>query len=1015
MKLSVSVCIRAGVSWLARSCGLLAAVVLGTLSLPAVAQVAGTGVVAGTVINAGTQKVLERAVVSVAGTDLSTFTLPDGRFRLSGVPAGDHNLVITYAGLEDTTIPVSVRAGETVTAEAALKREGPVLQLDTYTVSAEPEGNAYAVQQERTAETLRNVVSADAFGIISDANPGEFLKLIPGVDMDRTGIEPRGVRLRGMGPNLNLVMINGNQAAAAAGSATNRNFEFDQTTIDNIESIEVYKAPLPSMPANAIGGIVNMVTRSAFLQKGRRVSASVNMTMNSDALTLSKTAGPFDKPSRKVHPGGSSMYSDSLLDGRLGLVFSLSQVNVNGFGPNATRGIAYTGIPAAPAPYPADLPARASSYGRNEHSNYTERTGSSLNLDYKVSDATTVFLRTTFSDHYYFFANRTWNLGFGSAIAPGATPNRVEILSGGTATQAVTVGDKSSQALTFNPGAKHRFGDWTIEYDYSQSRATNRYDYLPDHDRVTGAPNFAAVNAAVTGLGFIVEHPDNGSAVARVTQTAGSDIYDLANYRITGTNISTNNRRSVDLVRGAKGRIRKDFVARFPFYVEVGGSIQKQTRSRHQPSKRWTYVGPDGVAGTADDTAGINLMQFAEIGHVPDIGFGQPAPNAWVSPFQLANFYSSNPQAFVLDEAHAYENDFRSNQTVSEKISAGYVMANVKFGKLSALVGARVEQTDIVAHGALQNNANVPAGVPVNSLEGMIAKYSRTTTTASYTPDPFKYVHLTYRHSDRLQARAAYTEAIGRPNFGEILPNTTVNETAQTITVSNTELLPQRSQSYDLSVEWYPSGTSSFTASWFSKDIKDYINRSSTPITAPIPGLDIGPEYVGYELITSSNLGSAKITGFEIGGRYQFAALRSAPEFLRGLDLFANFTHLYKLEGTFNSAEATTVYKKLADNAPYLVNYGFRYMTPNGKWFFELRGNYVGDKPVLINDRPERHTIERLTYDGEIRYKLSPRFTLSLAGRNITTETEGTQEFGLVTRTGNGGGAAYTLTLNMRH
>ena len=298
---------------------------LWTLLVPAsfFAQSAGTGTISGSVINEATRKVLERATITVDGTTLSALSAADGSFRLSGVPAGSHTLRATYTDLETATAVVEVPAGGNASVQLALKSE-EILHLGEFRVAAEREGNAYAAHQQKNAESQRTIVSADAFGVISDANPGEFLKLMPGLQMDYTGVEPRTVSIRGLEANSNLIMINGNQAAAASSSSTNRAFEFDQITIDNIESMEVFKAPVPWMPANATGGIVNMITRSAFLQKGRRINATINLTANSDNLSFGRSSGPNEKAERKIHPGGSFTYSDTLLDGRLGVVVSVS-------------------------------------------------------------------------------------------------------------------------------------------------------------------------------------------------------------------------------------------------------------------------------------------------------------------------------------------------------------------------------------------------------------------------------------------------------------------------------------------------------------------------------------------------------------------------------------------------------------------------------------------------------------------------------------------------------------------
>ena len=427
-------CLRSKVRALHQACALVASVFLFAFS-PATGRAESTeiGTIGGSVTNETTRKVLERATVSVAGTNLVALTAADGSFRLVGVPAGAQTVQIGYAGLEDKTVTVSVAPGATTTVDVALKSD--VLHLTEFRVAGEREGNAYAIQQQKNAESQRNVVSADAFGVISDANPGEFLKLMPGIQMDYTGVEPRGLMVRGMEPNLNLVLINGNQAAAANSSSTGRTFEFDQITIDNIESIEVFKAPVPWMPANSIGGTVNMVTRSAFLQKGRRINATVNLTGNSDWLTLAKTSGPDDKATRKLSPGGSISYSDSFLNGRLGVAASFSKLYVNGFG-----GTAYN-------TYTTNASGTfVSQYQREDHQNFTIRQGSSLNLDYKVNESTTAFVRTTFTDHYYTFRNRFLRFNTGTIVG-AATPSRVETTNGNTE-QNMSIGDKNNGSTT---------------------------------------------------------------------------------------------------------------------------------------------------------------------------------------------------------------------------------------------------------------------------------------------------------------------------------------------------------------------------------------------------------------------------------------------------------------------------------------------------------------------------------------------------------------------------------------
>ncbi len=961
------------------------------------AQQSGTGTVVGSVLNDSTQKVLERASVTVVGINLSTLTEADGTFRISSVPSGAQTLKISYAGLQDAMVAVNVSSGGVATANTTLKSD--IVQLSEFRVSSEPEGNAYAVQQQKNAESQRNVISADAFGVVSDANPGEFLKLMPGIQMDYTGIEPRGLMVRGMETNLNLVMINGNQAAAANSSSTGRTFEFDQITIDNIESIEVYKAAIPSMPANSIGGTVNMVTRSAFLQKGRRINATVNLTGNTDGLSLAKTSGPSDEPTRKIHPGGSFTFSDTFLDGRLGVVFSASQVNVNGFGGTAYDDYTYVSPPAAPATYPQNLKTYINRLRREDFQTITARSGASLNLDYKVSENTTAFLRTTYTDHDYQFRSRFFNLLTntlsGTDLANSNTTH-VEVAATGTAQQNTSMGDKRSKSTTVNAGAKSRWGDWLVNYDGEVSRATNHYGYLPRM--------FGGITLQIPNIGFTLDKKSEGTALAAIRQTSGPDIYNLANYVPVANSFTVSNRDSIDLITSGKFSVRRNFAAEHPFYLEAGGSYQKQERSIKQPNRRWSYAGQDGVVGTADDTTAANMQGFAEIDYTPKIWFGERAPNAWISPFRTAQLYNTLPTAFVEDVGYAYQQSYINNRTVDETIYGAYVMGNVKFGPVDILGGARLEETYVDAEGA-----RLTGTVNLASLADVMAKYTRAQGSNHYTPDPFKYLHLTWHATPQVQARLSYSEAIGRPNFGNIIPGLTVNDSARTVAANNTELKPQRAQNYDASIEWYPGRTSSFSAAWFRKDIKDYIVSNSVTLTSALPELEIGPELIGYTLTTNFNLGTANIEGFEVGGRYKLTFL---PSWARNTEVFANYTYLYKTQGNFNAGAATTTYDQIPNLAPRLWNGGISYTTPDSKWYFALRANYTDNIPRNITGRPQEQTDERLTYEGEIRYQLSRQYTMSLAGRNLGQAEEGGSQFGRAIRQGTGGGAALTLTLN---
>ncbi len=324
------------------------------------AAVAAAATVQGTVLNQNTKRFLERATVRVPGTAFQTLTDKEGRFRLAGLPAGTHTVVAGYAGLDDVTRTVTVAADQTATSDFELTA-GEVYQLGQFVVTSTVEGSAYAVNQQRRAESSRSVTSVDAFIDQTTGNPGEFLKSIEGIQMDYSQNEPQTIRVRGFDPNLTMVTMDGNEVASAASSGANRAVQVDQLSIASIENVEVFKAPIPSMSANAIGGAVNFNTKSAFDQRGRRAFAQLGVNMDSNDFSWNKTPGPGhgEKAERRIYPVGRIQYSNSFLDQRLGIVASAGYDHTNQLGSSVSHALNVSALPggtlpAAPTLYTPD-------------------------------------------------------------------------------------------------------------------------------------------------------------------------------------------------------------------------------------------------------------------------------------------------------------------------------------------------------------------------------------------------------------------------------------------------------------------------------------------------------------------------------------------------------------------------------------------------------------------------------------------------------------------------------------
>lgn len=353
-----------------------------------------TGAIEGRVFASSNSQNLQGAIVRVAGLELRAETDRNGIFQLRGVPAGSHEIEATYFGLPAARVPVTVAAGQTAFLSVNMSESGDdVLHLQKMRVEAQVLGQARAINQQRTADAMVNITSEEMFGETTDNNIAKALQRIPGISANSDGSTeiPRYINIRGFDATLNSVQLNGarlpttNDGTSGISSPA-RGFALDDLPANSITNIEVVKAPTPDMDGDAVGGIVNLITKSAFDRSGR----IIELKAGADYVTLRE----------KFVPHFELGYANLLMDKRLGVRFDLSYYE----GDEGFDNIDYDWLPLAPA-----LPANQAlgltdssvfAHEDTEYNNYfIERTryGLSASLDYKLSDTTTLHFRPVYT------------------------------------------------------------------------------------------------------------------------------------------------------------------------------------------------------------------------------------------------------------------------------------------------------------------------------------------------------------------------------------------------------------------------------------------------------------------------------------------------------------------------------------------------------------------------------------------------------------------------------------------
>ena len=340
-------------------------------SSPASAQSEPAGTIVGQISNQGTGAYLEGATVTIDGTNVSANTERDGSYRLTVAP-GTHSLVVSYSGLDEQRTTVTVPPGDPVVRDFALTAE--IYRLGAFVVSSEREGNALAVTLQRQAPNVKNIVSSDAFGSLA-GNPAELLERLTGVVVERVGGDARFISIRGIPGQLNSVQIDGNRRAGPG----DRGIDFASIGTDHVESIELTKSTTPDMDADAIGGMVNLKSRSAFDLKGRRITYSLGTIWGRR----------YDEPI----PAGTLSYSD---------VF-------NAFGGTRNLGISFTGsfrqhmaamdFTSMNYQNTTASPAYMYNLSYDGRMSLRRRWGGGLKLDYRLSNDASVFANFTYTPH----------------------------------------------------------------------------------------------------------------------------------------------------------------------------------------------------------------------------------------------------------------------------------------------------------------------------------------------------------------------------------------------------------------------------------------------------------------------------------------------------------------------------------------------------------------------------------------------------------------------------------------
>ncbi|HTK19308.1 MAG TPA: TonB-dependent receptor [Mucilaginibacter sp.] len=733
----------------------------------------------GSVTDAKSGEALIGATVHIEKGDFQSNTTVklDGVYLFKNLPAGTYKLQVKFVGYK-TSQEYSVDVTNTNNAilNVAMVDNSKALNEVVVTEHASRENDRFARSDEKNSVNTINVVSAQSIAISPDVLVSNVLGRVSGISIDRSNTgDAQHVIIRGMDKQYNTTLIN--DIKIPSPDNKNRYVPLDIFPAGLVERIEVYKTLTPDMEADASGGVVNLVMKTA--PDKLRVEGDFGTGYSQiffdrpfasfDRSTVSATAPNESNPTAATkisdfpyqnlltkkanampNANASLTIGDRFLNNKLGVLFSGSYQNSyqgdNSFVVVQTNTVG----PTPDINTPNQETAFQSSYNR-QYSSQLQRLGTIASLDYKINDGNVINLFATYLQLNQYRVRYTENSTYGGYSYQG--------YHGTFSIDDLTETRTDKQSIyNITLKGKHKITkDFSVDWTAATSEATHK---LPD----------------------IAEFDSNYNTTPGQT-----------------TNEATGNPSQP--------------------YASVATSVTNSPAVVGNESREWTH-------NTDKDFSGyLNLHYNATI-------FGRKAlfsagamfrhktRDNFVDKFSLPNTFipgTDNPELYTSIPAATFSFDQNPGNaigsastdpgtyTFTENIHGAYAMAQYFISdKFNVIFGLRAEHTD----------QSYYSNLPVN-LPGKTASISYD----DYLPS----INLKYSLTDNQAIRASYYQSILRPAFADFIPYPDQTPDDPYAHLGSPNLQHTTINNYDLRYEFFPGAFDEFMVGGFYKYLIDPI------------------------------------------------------------------------------------------------------------------------------------------------------------------------------------------------
>lgn len=893
----------------------------------------------GTVVGK-TNGALPGANISIVDADAKAVSALDGDFNLLSPKLGEINLKVEYIGYETKIFPITIKEGTndigyiTIAPEEKKNKEkvNDIQQVVISRPNALTQAKAYEIKKNNNA--IMEVIAADAIGKLPDRNAAEAVQRVQGVAVARYHGEADQATVRGTPFYWTSALFNGNRLPSA-NVMGNRSFVLDVVPSELIQFVQVSKAVTPDMDADAIGGSINFITRTAPARKTLSVSG----------------AGGYNTFSHNGTYNGSIVYGDRFFKNKLGVILS-GAIWDRQWGADAFDVTYNTGLSN-------DTERKSINTVMMKRYMGTRRTiGLNGGLEYKFNANNKVYFRGMYNkfddirpvyESYVDYTNKRYQYNF------RYSHYQTELYGmelGGEHTLAPKL---SLDWMASNYQANYFLDTPPTNDTKGLPIATFRQKINDGFNNLTNGKRYWGFDSP-TGTGG--NYLDYSSDISNPAEVMSADKLLLSQLVIAKLD---NNER--------------DRIARVNLKYELNPSITLKVGAKYRTKQRNSTYGYNQVY--APTTA--NLLSLSQL------STEQAAQGT-----QFLGGMNNNLDAYIMNPptkgqlfdlfspGFLSQNNFKDFSSAAgnatsvyngeENVMATYAMAEIKASENFKIIGGfRNESTRLSLYGSK------------STQQGTTAVISPSTVESNYNAF-LPMLHMKYNFTPKANVRFAYTRSFVRPNFGDMSPGVSIDNTTSpnVITKGNPDLKPTFSDNFDVMGEYYFDNIGLLSGGVFYKKVSDVVFND-----ASMMNLD-GTNYLVKQ---AKNLNDANLVGFEAGINKRFDFL---PGFFSGFGVEFNYTYIdskvdvQRTDGSLISDRTT-----LPNQSKNMFNAILYY--ENSKLMVRLAANYRGKSVESINQQlGSQYYIwsdKNFTVDFSASYDISKKVKLFVELNNINNES----------------------------